>query len=230
MAIASAFLGLLLISSGLPAPAGANTTVSVLSSCLSSANLQTVTSSSSAYAADTLAYNRRLSYKPIAVVFPTTAQSVADAVKCASNAGVKVAARSGGHSYAANGLGGQNGSLIIDLKNLNRVNVTASSQTAVFGTGTRLGDLALALYNGGKQAMAHGKMTYEIIYLALLMIPCDQVLARTSVLEDIWDAVALDSLQECGDLRLTLSLALKLFWRMEQSSTPAAPRTRIFSS
>lgn len=85
---------------------------------------------------------------------------VAAAVKCASSAGVKVAARSGGHSYAANGVGGQDGSLIVDLKNLKSVQVTSSNQTAVFGTGIRLGDLALALYNGGKQAIAHGTSLY----------------------------------------------------------------------
>jgi hypothetical protein len=130
---------------------------STLNSCLSSANLQPITTSSSAYTADSLAYNRRLSYDPASIVFPTTVQDVATAVKCASDADIAVAARSGGHSYAANGVGGKNGSLVIDLKYFNTVNVTASNQTAVFGTGTRLGDLALALYNGGKQAMAHGK-------------------------------------------------------------------------
>ena len=128
-----------------------------LTPCLSSANLRPISPTSSAYATDSLAFNRRLSYKPADIVFPTTVQQVASAVKCASDAGVKIAARSGGHSYAANGVGGQDGSLIIDLKNLNKVKVTASDQTAVFGTGIRLGDLALGLYNGGKQAMAHGK-------------------------------------------------------------------------
>ena len=128
-----------------------------LDACLTSANLHPVTSSSSAYGADSLAFNRRLSYKPAAIIFPTTVQDVANAVKCASQASVKVAARSGGHSYAANGVGGQDGSLVVDLKNLHSIKVTASNQTAVFGTGNRLGDIALALYNGGKQAMAHGR-------------------------------------------------------------------------
>ena len=35
---------------------------------------------------------------------------------CVLSWGVKVAARSGGHSYAANGIGGEDGSLVIDLK------------------------------------------------------------------------------------------------------------------
>ena len=127
-----------------------------LTSCLSSANLHPISPSSSNYTADSLAFNRRLSYQPADIVFPATVQDVARAVKCASSAGVKVAARSGGHSYAANGIGGEDGSLVIDLRQLNSVKVTASDHTAVFGTGIRLGDLALALFNGGKQAMAHG--------------------------------------------------------------------------
>ena len=135
---------------------GLHLSAASLDSCLSAANLKPVTPSSSAYASDSLAFNRRLAYKPASLVFPTTVKDVASAIVCASHARVKVAARSGGHSYAANGIGGEDGSLVIDLKNLNSVKVTASKHTAVFGTGIRLGDLALGLFNGGKQAMAHG--------------------------------------------------------------------------
>ncbi|KIM85891.1 Glucooligosaccharide oxidase [Piloderma croceum F 1598] len=147
----------LFLSTHLPFVASASAT---LTSCLSSANLQPISSSSANYTADSLAFNRRLSYKPTDIVFPTNNQDVASAINCASQAGVKVAARSGGHSYAANGVGGEDGSLVIDLKNLNSVQVTASNQTAVFGTGIHLGDLALALFNGGEQAMAHGTCPY----------------------------------------------------------------------
>ncbi|KAF7970902.1 hypothetical protein HWV62_22664 [Athelia sp. TMB] len=140
--------------------AGTSPSSATLSSCLSSAGLSPVTPSSPAYAADVLAYNHRLVYKPAAVVFPANASGVAAAVKCAASAGAKVAARSGGHSYAANGVGGQDGSLVVDLKHLTGITVAASSQTATFGTGIRLGDLALALYNNGGQAMAHGTCPY----------------------------------------------------------------------
>ena len=147
-------LTIILAASG--ALAGTSSPSTTLSACLSSAGLSPVTSSSSAYAADVLAYNHRLAYKPAAVVYPANASGVAAAVQCAASAGVKVAARSGGHSYAANGVGGQDGSLVVDLKHLTGVTVAASSQTATFGTGLRLGDLALALFNNGGQAMAHG--------------------------------------------------------------------------
>lgn len=132
------------------------TSAATFNSCLTSANLNPVFPSSPAYPSDTLSYNRRLVYRPVAVVYPSTVQHVAKAVECASRVGIKVVARSGGHSYAANGVGGQDGSLVVDLKNIKSVQVSSSSRTAVFGTGIRLGDLALALYNGGKQAIAHG--------------------------------------------------------------------------
>jgi hypothetical protein len=146
----------LVVGARLPAAAGASQESSTLTSCLSSAKLNPVSVSSPDYKADSLAFNRRLSYKPADIVFPTSAQDVASAVTCASQAGIKVAARSGGHSYAANGIGGEDGSLVVDLRRLNTVKVTAGTQTAQFWAGTRLGDLALALFNGGKQAMAHG--------------------------------------------------------------------------
>ena len=155
MAIQGNLLGAIVVvlSTCLPFVATDST---ALTSCLSSANLQPISFTSTNYTADSLAYNRRLSYNPVDIVFPKNDQDVASAVDCASQAGIKVAARSGGHSYAANGIGGENGSLVIDLRNLNGINVTASNQTAVFGTGIRIGDLALALFNGGNQAISHG--------------------------------------------------------------------------
>jgi FAD/FMN-containing dehydrogenase len=93
------------------------------------------------------AYNRRLSYKHADIVFSTNGQ-VACSVSCASQAGVKGVVRSGGRYYAANGVGGD-GSLVIDLKNLNRIQVTASNQKAVFGRRIRIGYHAL-------EEMAHG--------------------------------------------------------------------------
>lgn len=145
---ASAFVIVLLVSAQFAAGTS-SPNITTLDSCLSTLN-------PSHSSSDALAYNRRLSYMPAAIVFPTTVDEVSTAIKCASISSVQVAARSGGHSYAANGIGGQNGSLVIDLRNLNSVNVTASNNTAVFGTGIRLGDLALALYDGGNQAIAHG--------------------------------------------------------------------------
>ena len=123
--------------------------------CLIAAGLNPISSNSTSYANDSLTFNHRLLFKPVDIVFPADASGVAKAVKCASEANVSVTARSGGHSYASNSAGGKNGSLVVDLKNL--TTVILNNTTAVFGTGIRLGNLALELFNGGERAMAHGK-------------------------------------------------------------------------
>ncbi len=48
---------------------------------------------------DTYWYNLDYQFTPAAIVFPKTANQVADAVKCAVESGVQVQPRSGGHSY-----------------------------------------------------------------------------------------------------------------------------------
>lgn len=45
-------------------------------------------------------YNLDVPVSPIAVIRPNTADEVAASIKCAADAGVKVQAKSGGHSYA----------------------------------------------------------------------------------------------------------------------------------
>lgn len=60
-------------------------------------------------------FNLRLQYKPAAIVLPETNKHVQDAVVCASQSGLKVQAKSGGHSYASFSSGGKNGSLSTSL-------------------------------------------------------------------------------------------------------------------
>ena len=71
----------------------------------------------------------------------------------------QVVARSGAHSYIANGLGGKNGSFVVDMSNFNTVSVDPSTHIAIIGPGNRLGDVALALNNNGR-AMPHGTCPY----------------------------------------------------------------------
>jgi FAD/FMN-containing dehydrogenase len=71
-----------------------------------------------------------------------------------------VSPRAGGHSYAAYGLGGTNGALVIDLQRINQISVDASSGEAVIGTGSRLGDIALSLNDQGGRALPHGVCPY----------------------------------------------------------------------
>ncbi|KAF8634258.1 hypothetical protein AX17_004215 [Amanita inopinata Kibby_2008] len=110
------------------------------------------------YSGASQAFNRRFTFKPAAVTYPSSAEQVAEIVKIGAAYNHRVVARSGGHSYIANGLGGKDGVLVVDLKNITRINVS-SSGTATIETGNRLGDVALALNKKGR-ALPHGTCPY----------------------------------------------------------------------
>ena len=69
-------------------------------------------------------------------------------------------ARSGGHSYAAFGLGGQDGSLVIDLSKLKSLSVDQTTGYAISQTGNLLGDLATGIWENGQRALPHGTCPY----------------------------------------------------------------------
>ena len=113
----------------------------------------------------------RLNWKPVALVYPTDANGVSAAVKCGAANGVKVNARSGGHSCehfsnppvihtrrtitqlstdAAFALGGEDGHLTVSLDHLRHLSLHGDEVT--FGTGNRLGDVALYLWENGASA------------------------------------------------------------------------------
>ncbi|KEP49468.1 reticuline oxidase [Rhizoctonia solani 123E] len=118
-----------------------------------------VTSSSSNYGSTRAAFNQRLSFKPAAIVFPISPQDVQKYVKCAASASVPVVARSGGHSYAAYGVGGQDGSLVVDLSKMKSFSID-SSGSAKIQTGNRLGEVAQKLWDNGQRALPHGTCPY----------------------------------------------------------------------
>ncbi|KAA1071161.1 hypothetical protein PGTUg99_006605 [Puccinia graminis f. sp. tritici] len=105
-------------------------------------------------------FNRRLSYKPAAIVFPNNTNAVASAVKLGVEEKLPLSPRSGGHSYAAYGLGGTDGTLVIDLQRINSISVDGSTGEAVIGAGIRLGDIAVALNAQGGRALPHGLCPY----------------------------------------------------------------------
>lgn len=125
-------------------------------SCLSSNNVPQYLPGTSEFAADIIPWNLRTTFTPQALAIPTTVPQVQAAVKCAAQNGVKVNPKSGGHSYAGHSLGGENGHLVIDMKYFDTVTVDSTSKVATVGPGTRLGNLAIALYANGKRAIAHG--------------------------------------------------------------------------
>jgi FAD/FMN-containing dehydrogenase len=127
-----------------------------LDTCLNTAGVPVFTTGTSDYTQALKPFNLRVTFKPAAYAVPQTIKQVQDAVSCGAANGVQVTAKSGGHSYASHGLGGEDGHLIVDMRNFKDVVVDQTAQTAVIGTGGRLGDVATALYKQGKQAIAHG--------------------------------------------------------------------------
>ncbi|KAJ7089829.1 glucooligosaccharide oxidase [Mycena belliarum] len=111
------------------------------------------------YSTVTKAYNQRFTISPVAVAYPVNAQQVSAAVLAGVAQNMEVVARSGGHSYIANGLGGTNGALVIDLSKMKAINVRSATNTAIIEMGNRLGDIALTL-NAAGRALPHGTCSY----------------------------------------------------------------------
>ncbi|KAF8069865.1 glucooligosaccharide oxidase [Lyophyllum atratum] len=111
------------------------------------------------YASASSAFNLRFTLKPAAITYPKTPQQVSEIVKIGASQNLAVAARSGGHSYIANGLGGHNGVLVVDLRNFGKVSINSAKGTAVIETGLRLGEIATSLANAGR-ALPHGTCAY----------------------------------------------------------------------
>ncbi|PWW76963.1 Glucooligosaccharide oxidase [Tuber magnatum] len=124
--------------------------------CLDAANVPLISASDADYAPAVMPFNLRLPFFPVAVVVPTTAEHISSAIKCANTFKTKVAARSGGHSYAAYGLGGADGSLMIDMKMFRHLSVDPDTYVATVGAGLRLGDVASGIYRLAKRGLPHG--------------------------------------------------------------------------
>jgi len=135
---------------------GPKVTRSEITSCLDSAAVPQYLSTSSNFTDAVKPYNLRLAFTPVAVAVPTTVAQVQAAVACGSKLGIQVSPKSGGHSYASHGIGGENGHLMVDLKYWNSVALDKSSGIATIGPGSRLGNVAQALYTQGKAALSHG--------------------------------------------------------------------------
>ncbi|CAG5149881.1 uncharacterized protein ALTATR162_LOCUS2478 [Alternaria atra] len=127
-----------------------------LSECLESRQVPVYAAGTKNYTQAVKPFNLRLPFVPASYAVPQTVKHVQDAVSCGVASSVKVTAKCGGHSYGAHGLGGEDGHLIVDMRRFNSVTVDQEAHTAVVGAGGRLGNIALALYDQGKQAISHG--------------------------------------------------------------------------
>ncbi|KAJ7272671.1 hypothetical protein B0H12DRAFT_1228680 [Mycena haematopus] len=130
-----------------------------LQQSLTSNGISALFPGNSSYAAAAKAYNLRFTISPAAIAYPTTVQQVSEAVAAGTAQNMQVVARSGGHSYIANGLGGASGALVVDMSKMKAITVRSSNNTALIETGNRLGDIALALNDAGR-AIPHGTGSY----------------------------------------------------------------------
>lgn len=100
-------------------------------------------------------FNLRFSYKPSIVAYPETVEHISEIVKAGHDGGYNVVARSGGHSYIAAGVGGKDGSIVIDMRNFKDLAYDAGTSTATIGVGNRLGHIITFLESEGR-AIPHG--------------------------------------------------------------------------
>ncbi|KAJ7693419.1 FAD-binding domain-containing protein [Mycena rosella] len=137
----------------------ANTASPTFVSCLKNSGLKTEVPQNATWTNSTTPFNKRFSYSPSAIIYPTQTTDVSEAVKCAVKFGIHVSALSGGHSYSASGYGSQNGSLVIMFRDMAQITYSPSDGTVAVEPGARLGDVALELNDNGR-ALAHGVCPY----------------------------------------------------------------------
>ncbi|KAJ7670717.1 glucooligosaccharide oxidase [Mycena polygramma] len=133
--------------------------ITILQHTLAASGVSAVYPTDANFTTVSRSFNRRFTFVPIAVAYPTTVAQVSAAVAAGAAQNLEVVARSGGHSYIANGLGGKNGALVVDMSKLKAITVRPSNNTAIIETGNRLGDVALAL-NAKGRAIPHGTCSY----------------------------------------------------------------------
>ncbi|RTE68666.1 hypothetical protein BHE90_016957 [Fusarium euwallaceae] len=127
-----------------------------LTSCLAAASVPYAAKNSSQWIQDTKPYNLRLAYVPEAVAIPTTIKHIQDAVKCARQHGVRVSAKSGGHSYGSFGFGGEDGHLVVVMDAMDKVTLN-KDMSCTIEAGARLGHVANELFNNAyRRALPHG--------------------------------------------------------------------------
>jgi FAD/FMN-containing dehydrogenase len=123
--------------------------------CLEGAGVPVNALNSTGWNNDVAPFNLRVRYTPIAIAVPATIKHIQDSVACGVKSNLKVNPKSGGHSYASFGLGGENGHLVIQLDRMKSVTVDQDN-IATIQAGARLGHVALELFAQGKRAISHG--------------------------------------------------------------------------
>ncbi|KAL1712875.1 hypothetical protein EV715DRAFT_277706 [Schizophyllum commune] len=129
--------------------------IGALREALQNAGVEAVFDGDTAYANASTAFNLRYTITPVAITYPNIPEQVGAVVAAGAAQHYSVTARSGGHSYVAGGLGGEDGALVVDLSNFKYIEVDEVANTVEVGAGNRLGDVALRLNDFGR-ALPHG--------------------------------------------------------------------------
>ncbi|CAJ2503972.1 Uu.00g113660.m01.CDS01 [Anthostomella pinea] len=128
-----------------------------LEACLNDSGVPVDTVSGTDWARDAAPFNTRVPYTPATIAVTTTIEHIQAAVLCGVTAGVKVTPKSGGHSYASLGLGGEDGHLVVELDRMYDVTLESEDTgVAVVQPGARLGHLASVLWEDYGRGVAHG--------------------------------------------------------------------------
>ncbi|KAJ8078348.1 hypothetical protein PM082_000555 [Marasmius tenuissimus] len=133
-----------------------------LSSDLFNVGIEALSSGSAGFESASASYNRRFTFTPSAVAYPKSVEEVSKVMMMGGRSGMQVVARSGGHSYIANGLGSKNGTLVADMSNMRGLTVDSASNLVTIETGNRLGNVAVGL-NEKSRAWLHGTCPYVSI-------------------------------------------------------------------
>lgn len=95
---------------------------------------------------------------PIAIFTPASINEVQRAVKCGVRSNIQLVPISGGHSYA--GLSaGQNDSILIDFRLMNKISINSDEKTVTVESGVVLGKLYFYLWNNGGFGVPLGACT-----------------------------------------------------------------------
>jgi len=117
------------------------------------------------YAAARRLYSTRFdAVRPLAVAYCETVTDVAKAIHWARRHGIRIAARSGGHSYGGYSTGP---GVVIDVSRLEAITVNAARTRATIGAGSRLIDVYDRLWQKGRTIPAGSCPTVGVAGLAL---------------------------------------------------------------
>lgn len=145
-----------LVAGLIASSADALVTRATIDKCLTDSGVPIDIKGTEDYKRDVAPFNIRLPYTPTAISVPKSIKHIQKSVLCGKKLGIKVSAKSGGHSYASFGFGGEDGHLVVQLDRMYGVTVDKRSKIATVQPGARLGHVATVLYEEYGRAIAHG--------------------------------------------------------------------------